>query len=678
MKFISQGRAIRYRLISIPSVLLVVALIYIATYLNLAYVPGNDPLINPLGWWAWFDQGQYLTAAQAFARGDFLAEHYFYPPLYSALGSLFLNVTGNHPFFLINLLCLLWFVYVFIRLSDLYVPRVVGLFLLFVSIIFPVLILENFVIPWTSNLSMALLATGVLGLVWIEEIKQAKRRSLQYWQVVLVAMSLGLMVPTRPVDALIGLLIGCAFIFSYLRLPSGPSIEIIPSGRFLTLATMGAVVGPACFIAFNYGVYGAPLGNYLQVASSHGFFMADLPEKFFSIWINAQPLYGEAGAGLIEHYPWLLLSLAGLVWVLLRGDMLLRTLAVAITIFFILYLPYGDLLPTGLWRFLNIHYFKWTFPLLALFAAILLGGLVRGVRMRSSWQLPLALLTVVPLLLLSLQMRIIASPLAVKLQAGGALEVDLPAQVIDFVDIKGLSGEFNKIYFGAHTLQLDGWPLQLYRDFRLLDHGADIRILFIRPIQGRTLQLSVDPHLQWHQQQLNAQWGTYRFAIGFASSLDFSSSAAVLAAYRLNQIIDFSNQGKSDFYIGQGFSIAEEQGRWTLNDGAALALRVMDLMSDKKVYLHLTYKALLAGEQACQQVGIIVNGQNIGNTRLCLSEQGQQAQTYHYEIPASAIDPAGLMHILIQTPDSVSARQLKINTDERKLGVYVQQLVITQ
>lgn len=31
-------------------------------------------------------------------------------------------------------------------------------------------------------------------------------------------------------------------------------------------------------------------------------------------------------------------------------------------------LAYVDLLPTGLWRFANVHYFKWIFPLLGLFA----------------------------------------------------------------------------------------------------------------------------------------------------------------------------------------------------------------------------------------------------------------------------------------------------------------------
>jgi len=80
------------------------------------------------------------------------------------------------------------------------------------------------VIPWTSTLSTALLATGILGLVWVQEIKQAKCGYLKNWQVLIVAISLGLMVPTRPVDAIVGMVIGCVFILSYLRM-QGASTE---------------------------------------------------------------------------------------------------------------------------------------------------------------------------------------------------------------------------------------------------------------------------------------------------------------------------------------------------------------------------------------------------------------------------------------------------------------------
>jgi len=678
MKTQAIWHSILQRLLTLPYLLSVITLMYFGVYLFLLYTPSNGPELNPLSWWGWFDQGEYLKAAKALDRLDFSADQYFYPPLYSALGAVFLVFSSNHPFFLINLICLLWFIYVFIRLCDGYLPRAVSLFLLFASTIFDINIFKNFVIPWTTTLSAALLASGILGLIWVQEIKAGKRSHLLTWQVLFVAGSLGLMVPTRPVDALIGMVIGCAFVGSYLLLPKLAAQRPIHAGKFLALASIGAVIGPAIFIGFNVLIYGSPQGSYLQVAGGNGFWIADLPEKFYSIWLNAQPLYGEAGAGLIQHYPWLLLSLAGLVWILLRGDFVLRTIAIAITLFFVLYLPYGDLLPGGMWRYLNIHYFKWTIPFFALFACLLLAQIVRGAQARSGWRLPSALLIGMPLLLLCIQMRIMTAPLLVNLTQAHTVTLELPEQAIDLVDVKGLTGNFASIYFGAHVLSIDGKTLKINRDYRLLEHGGDIRILFIRPVQGHTLELMPDARLQLHDQQLNAQWANYHFSLGLPAFAHQLPSAAVPAAYRLNQVIDFSNQGISQFYIAKGFSIPESLGRWTMGESALVDLRVMNLAPEKKAQLALGYKALVTSNKPCQQVIIKLNQQPIGSNRLCLENQGDQVQVYRYDIPIGAIGKEGLVQIQIDTPDSVSPRQLNMNTDERKLGVFLQTLVMTQ
>jgi hypothetical protein len=86
----------------------------------------------------------------------------------------------------------------------------------------------------------------------------------------------------------------------------------------------------------------------------------------------------------------------------------------------------------------------------------------------------------------------------------------------------------------------------------------------------------------------------------------------------------------------------------------------------------------VTSSKPCQQVIIRLNRQPIGSNRLCLENQGDQVQVYHYDIPLGAIGKEGLVQIQIETPDAVSPRQLKINDDERKLGVFLQTLVITQ
>jgi len=47
------------------------------------------------------------------------------------------------------------------------------------------------------------------------------------------------------------------------------------------------------------------------------------------------------------------------------------------------FLCYIDLLPTGLWRYFNIHYFKWTLPGFGLLGWLLLGDL--RLRRRTAW-----------------------------------------------------------------------------------------------------------------------------------------------------------------------------------------------------------------------------------------------------------------------------------------------------
>src|SRR5207244_3818861 len=221
-------------------------------------------------------------------------------------------------------------------------------------------------------------------------------------------------VPTRPVDAVVGGVIGLGLLIGYWE-TRRVAIESVPGiSRFLLLAIAGSIVGPLLFFHFNSVVFGSPFGGYMQAAGAGGFFPADLAEKFVSIWLDGFTLYGEPNAGLVERYPWLLLSLAGLVWALMRGDGPLRSVALAIVLLFVLYLPYGDLLPNGLWRYLNIHYFKWTFPFLALFAVLLVRQALASWRLGKGRVMPFALLFGLPLLLLSLQLVVDVMPVSTR------------------------------------------------------------------------------------------------------------------------------------------------------------------------------------------------------------------------------------------------------------------------
>lgn len=664
-------------LFQIRWLLTTIAFLYLVGYFTLSATPGNSPYAHPLGWWGWFDQGEYLKESFALLQRDFSPNKYFYPPLYPFVGSVFLLWSSGHPFFIVNLVCLLWFAYVFIRVADRFIPRWCGVLLIFGTLVLNIPIFENYLIPWTTTLSVALLASGFIGLVWIEEILDNKTRKIKDWQVFFVAMCLGLIVLTRPADGVIGGILGFALLIGYVFTRQRATSQVPSPARFMLLGILGFAIGPALYLIFNNAIYGSYLGNYFQLATGNGFFLADLAEKFVSLWLDGEVLYGEPNAGLVQRYPWLVISLAGMIWALIKGNLLLRALAIATGALFVLYMPYGDLLPNGLWRYLNVHYFKWTFPFLGLFAWILVSDLISGWRKRKGWALPLSLLIFIPGLLLTLHLSVNSTFLEADSKTDQPIRFAIPDGEIDLVDIRGITGDFNQIYFGNHQVVVDGKSLQRVRDFRLLPVGSDVRLLFIRPIAGKVVELLPDPKLGRHDKQLAAYAGVYKFKLGAPNPFREKPISKKVSGLRVGDAIDFSTHGNSQFYSTEGWSGPEEWGRWSINKNAGLAMNISGY-TDRPLILEMTYGALVGQAQTCQKIIIKANEQIIGNENICLETGGQIPALYRYELRPGLIQADRLLNIDIATPDSISPRQLGINADSRILGIALKTLRVTQ
>ncbi len=659
-------------------IFLFIVVIYSVAYFANSSAPGNVPYEHPLGWWGWFDQGHYLLSANALAHFDLTPDKHFYPPLYPAIGAIFLKWSSGHPYFAINLAALLWFSYVFVRVSDRYIRRWGSIVLLFGTTIFNYTLFENYVIPWTTTLSVALLASGILGLVWLQEIQYKIRTRISDLQVFFVATCLGLIVPTRPVDAAVGCVIGLGLLISYWQTRRRNN-DVAPNAlRFLLLVIMGSIIGPLLFLGFNIAVFHSIAGGYLQTNASHGFFFGDLAEKFVSIWLDGFTLYGEPNAGLTEHYPWLLISLAGLAWVLIQGDGLLRTVALAIVLVFVLYLPYGDLLPNGLWRYKNIHYFKWIFPYMALFAVLLVRQALLSWRRRDSWVLPFSLLFGIPLLMLSLQLVVTVIPVSPHTTNNQTdISFELPNKQIDFIDIKGLYGEFTDIYFGSHHLLLDGRELMMVKDFRLLPMSFGVRLLFIRPVEGKTAVFYPDQNLIRQAGHLiSAQLGNYHFTLGAFKQFRKLSEYEIISEYHLGDTINFSQQGDGYLYATQGWSDPEARGRWSTNSMAAIQLHLVGDTS-QALELELVMNTLINGSHPCQEIDILVNEIKIAQPSLCIGKGGEQTASYKFAFARELLRAGRRVDIRLVTPNSISPKILGINADERVLGVWIQSLKIT-
>ena len=659
----------------ISRILWLVTLTYCAVYFSSPYTPGV--LTNFAGWWTWIDQGEYLKASLAFANVDFLPQNFFYPPLYPALGSIFLPLSKTHPYFVINLVCLLWFSYTFIRLADCYLSRWSSVIILFISTIFDFRIFENFTIPWTTTLNAALLSTAILGLIWLREIIQGKRSRLKSWEVFFVSTSLGLLVPTRPVDAPVGLILGLAFLMGYWKIFLSSPNKVPSPFKFLLIGISGALIGPIIFIAFNYLVFGNPLGSYIQVANGAGIFPLDFFEKFISIWLDGKTLYGDSPTSLTENIPWLLISIAGYLWVLFNGDFLLRTIAVAIAAMLFVYLPYGDLLPTGIWRFLNIHYFKWILPYLGLFAWLLIQQIINGLKHRRGWVLPTTTLLLSCLMTLSIQLSLETKTITSTL-TNRSIEFEIPSGEVDYIDIKGIFGGFDTIYFGNHKAFIDGKELKPIREFRLLPQGSDVRVLFIRPVSGKSLEFTPDQRMTIHQSALLAEAGNYHFKLGALKPLREDARPHLAAPYRIGETIDFSNNREGLFYAVEGFSDPEAYGRWSLNNRAVIRMHLSNLNPQKKIKLEMFYRSLIGISQPCQRIIVKANNSRIGTELLCAKNDGNEFLVHTYTIPANLITQDRDLEILVETPNSVTPKALKINEDFRQLGINLKELTLSQ
>ena len=439
--------------------------------------------------------------------------------------------------------------------------------------------------------------------------------------------------------------------------------------KFLSAAIIGAAIGPAIYFGFNKAVFGEFSGGYMQVAGGNGFFLGDLAEKFVSLWLDGEILYGEPKAGLAERFPWLLISLAGLMWVLIRGDYLLRVVAISICLLFAIYMPYGDLLPNGLWRYLNVHYFKWVFPFFGLFAWLLVKEVLSSWQRRKGWMLPALALIAVPILLLTLHLKLNVKPLNVAAGKASGINIELPTSEVDFIDLSGLKGGFTEIYFGNHQVLLDGREMKKVRDFRLLPMASRVRLLFIRPISGRNIEFMPDSRLVRDDAQMTAYGGEYFFALGWPKPFRGNTLPKMATAYRLGEVVDFSCQGSGQFYASEGWSHQEDWGRWSENEGGRIDLRIANY-NGQQLTLEIEYGALVHPRQPCQRVEIAGDGGRvIAKQEFCLSSGGNLPKLYRYSLPAGMVLADGLLTMFIKTPDAISPKQLGMSEDSRILGV---------
>ena len=329
----------------------------------------------PRGWWGWSDQGLYLKSVDVFARFDFASTQHRYPLGYPLLGAPFVGLMPLFPFLIVDFVCLLVSFTGFVAFSrgcGFSTFSAVMAFLL--GTIGSASVRVNWIIPWTT--------TPVCAIVWlflalcVRHLNAAKGEPrFQRWRRVgligLLAAAAPLFRPTDLLMPAIGLMLMLWWSLRDRTLrPTDPLVLMI-----------GAAIPLAPYGLLYLHIYGMHLTQYMLSSRVVGFRFGELPLKAYWLLISPRPWF-PFGSGLLERLPWMAAGFAGILLLPAlaprngrRGMTMLGCMMLA---YMALFFSYVDLLPSGLWRYDNVHYFKWLLPGFVLFGVVLLRAALSG------------------------------------------------------------------------------------------------------------------------------------------------------------------------------------------------------------------------------------------------------------------------------------------------------------
>ena len=465
--------------------LALVAASYFYMQATFPLVPGNRASA-PLGWWAWDDQKQYLIGAKALLNGDLDPNKHLYPPLYPLIGALFLKLSPDAPFFWPDLALTLGFFGVFVALFRRYLGTAAAVACAMLGMLAYPDLRAQWLMPWTTTLA-ALCILAALALLdralRHRHDDTLRARALNAGG---FGLALGLLAADRPVDVAVTAPLWLAY----------AALVLIDLRRnWICVATGGAGVAAAVapYLMFNVASFGTLLGRYVAHNAQMGFDPSVLPMALYSQLIDSGALFAEAHADWASRVPLLLLAVLFLPPSLAWGPLAFRLAAACGLIEFAIYYCDHDIIPTGTFRFCNIHYFKWLTPValaLAFHAARAAASQIPALRKRGA--LTLAAVAASALVASVVVAAPLSTPARVE-QGEHELTITLSGEATDYVDIAGVEGVWGAIYFptGGGVSLDDGAPLARISQWRLLPTAQGARLwLPGRPAARRlTLQL---------------------------------------------------------------------------------------------------------------------------------------------------------------------------------------------
>ena len=617
------------------------------------------------GWWAFSDQGRYLTSALAWAAGRLDPAEHWYLPGYPLLAAPFIRLTPANPFLLPDLALLAATVWLTAALAGWLAPawrgaRIAGAAAALGAVL-PPLALDVWVTPWTSTPEAALTLGCLLATLHSAARPGSARPSF------IVGLCAGAVAAFRPADAiLLALVAGAASAWALWRAWPGWQAAV----RSLAASALGAGIAALPALAGYLAINGWQMNGYLTLSAAIGFEWRLLPLRWVTIMLDPRPLFPD-GRGLVAAFPWVAAGLAGIVACLLRPPAGAARFAHALVAgaacaHIALYLCYRDLHPQGLWRFYNYHYFKWPLVLLALYAVLLL----RLVRERR-WAAVLAGACSLAILLpWRAELQPVPHP-GMTAQTGAVLHLPTLALGVRDVIIVPAHGSFQAIYSGQQNMYVGAQEEKWYSstaDMKVTPRPGGLMIAALRPLQPGPVTIRFGPGITLGDgaPALARQVLVYGAPCWTGWAPVPCDGAEPGPLHHPGETITLD--GAEGGLLGAGWSGPEPDGRWTDGALAVLHLRV----APAAAALALTAHAFTPGGRALD-LALSANGRMIG--RWSLSEGAEQV--LRADLPPGILGPAGELQLALAVADPRRPHDtLPDSADTRLLGLSVRALTL--
>jgi hypothetical protein len=253
----------------------------------------------------------------------------------------------------------------------------------------------------------------------------------------------------------------------------------------------GFIVGLVPFAAAHVLVHGLAPGGYLGVVASRGFQWRLIAFNWVSLAVGPRPLFPQ-GVGMEVVFPWLLPGIGGAALAIGagRGRAVAANLIVAGTVclYWLLYLSYPDIHAYGLWRYSNVHYFKWTLLFLAFWAFLLLRALIlRGHRAAATAALLAAALLFC--------WRPVFVPDSKGSETTDTVQAAVPPGLspMNRAVILPAHGTSFDLFFGRSKLRIGDQVFTNTFDFKLFPDGAAMLMLPLRVLPPGAASLTLAP-----------------------------------------------------------------------------------------------------------------------------------------------------------------------------------------